>query len=372
MFQSRFAWTSSQVRLRALAQPRRSASGVRRATCVLLGAFLLHGFGSTLGARPASAQSAENVAAARALGAEGVQLAQEGKCDLAIERLNRAEQLYHAPTILVELGYCQCELGQLVEGTEALNRVVRENLGANPPPAFVSAQERARSLLARYSPKLAKLVIHVRAPEGASFEVRVDDKPVPMALLGAARPTDPGTRLVSASGTNVKPAQAQVSLSEGGSAEVELVLEAQAPAPNDGDELLVPLREGEPGPARRDTPAEAATESSRVPAYISLGVGGLGIAAGTYFGLSALSKQSTLDEVCDSDGCPEGTQSDIDSLERNANLATVGFGVGIVGIGLGVYFLLSGDSGEETAHCAQTPCVTPLVGLDYLGMEGVF
>src|SRR5690606_6492137 len=84
----------------------------------------------------AEAQSAENKAAARALGVEGIKLANAGNCEAAIEKLSRAEALYHAPTILGRLGECQVALGKLVEGTENLNRVVREQLAPNAPAAF--------------------------------------------------------------------------------------------------------------------------------------------------------------------------------------------------------------------------------------------
>src|SRR5882757_4229211 len=65
--------------------------------------------------------AAENVAAARTLGIQGVQLADAGKCPEAIEKLQRAETLHHAPTILDRLGECQVSVGELVEGTENLN-----------------------------------------------------------------------------------------------------------------------------------------------------------------------------------------------------------------------------------------------------------
>src|SRR5215471_18888470 len=83
----------------------------------------------------AQSNQAENVAAARSLGIEGVQLAEAGKCTEAIEKLTRAEALYHAPTILGRLGECQVNVGQIVVGTENLNRVVREQLPPNAPKA---------------------------------------------------------------------------------------------------------------------------------------------------------------------------------------------------------------------------------------------
>ena len=49
---------------------------------------------------------AENVAAARSLGMQGIKLADAGDCQGAIEKLSRAESLYHAPSILGRLGEC--------------------------------------------------------------------------------------------------------------------------------------------------------------------------------------------------------------------------------------------------------------------------
>src|SRR3954462_1213119 len=60
---------------------------------------------------------AENVAAARSLGMQGIKLADSGDCKAAIEKLSRAEALYHAPSILGRLGECQVEVGQIVAGT---------------------------------------------------------------------------------------------------------------------------------------------------------------------------------------------------------------------------------------------------------------
>src|SRR5262245_19061437 len=96
-------------------------------------------------ARPARAQDqrAENVAPARSLGIQSVLLADAGKCPEAIEKLSRAESLYHAPTILGRLGECQVLVGQIVLGTENLNRVAREQLPPNAPNAFKTAQTRA-------------------------------------------------------------------------------------------------------------------------------------------------------------------------------------------------------------------------------------
>src|SRR5690349_18240562 len=104
---------------------------------------------------------AENVAAARSLGLQGIKMADAGDCKGAIEKLSRAESLYHAPSILARLGECQVQVGQIVLGTENLNRVVREQLAPNAPKAFRDAKERAKSVLNTALPKLARLTVKV-------------------------------------------------------------------------------------------------------------------------------------------------------------------------------------------------------------------
>lgn len=293
-------------------------------------------------------------------------MARAGKCAEALDPLARAEQLFHAPTISVELGYCQCELGRLVEGTEVLNRVVRENLGASPPPAFVEAQERARRLLAEYQPKLAKLVIVVEAPEGADYEVLVDDKPVPAALIGAPRPTDPGERRVAAGGEGLRTVETSVTLEEGGSGEVTLSLE-RLPVPEPATASDEPVSMHDSGPSREP--------AALWPAYVGFGVGAVGLGVGSYFGWSALQTQGDLDDRCRDGRCPTGSQEDIDSMTTDANVATVGFALGAVGIGVGLYFLLTADGGSSevaSPRCPAPPCVRPLLVGDRLGLEGVF
>src|SRR3954464_1252705 len=116
---------------------------------------------ATLSASSRADDSAENTAAARTLGIEGVQLADAGKCPEAIEKLTRAEALHHAPTILGRLGECQVNVGSVVEGTENLNRVVREELPPSAPKVFRDAQDRAQKVLAQALPKIAHLVIRI-------------------------------------------------------------------------------------------------------------------------------------------------------------------------------------------------------------------
>src|SRR5262245_50919647 len=85
---------------------------------------------TVLVAAPASGDepSAEAIAAARDLTIKGMGLARKGKCADAIEPLERAKQLYPAPTITAELGECQVSVGRLVAGSENLRLAANADL----------------------------------------------------------------------------------------------------------------------------------------------------------------------------------------------------------------------------------------------------
>ncbi|HEY3821934.1 MAG TPA: autotransporter outer membrane beta-barrel domain-containing protein [Polyangiaceae bacterium] len=171
-------------------------------------------------------------AAARPFAIEGLRLAQAGNCKEAVEQLDKAEALVHAPTTAVPLAQCEIQLGKIIAGTELLNRVLNESLPANAPPSWAEAKKQARTILDAAEPKIAKLRIHVEGPPGeaANADVTVDGQPVPKVLLDNDRPTDPGPHHIVARQAGVGGAEADVSLSPGQMLPVDLRLSGGAAA----------------------------------------------------------------------------------------------------------------------------------------------
>jgi hypothetical protein len=309
---------------------------------------------------------AENTAAARTLGIEGVQLADAGKCPEAIEKLQRAESLHHAPTILDRLGECQVAVGQIVIGTENLNAVVREPLPANAPKVFHDAQDRAQKVLTTAMPKIAHLVITV-VPADAGASVTVDGKAIPAALVGADRPTDPGTHELTATAAGFRAAGQSVTLAEGAQQNITLTLEKDPNAVAAGPPPLAP---GALPPAPV-TPPEPAPKKNNTPAYVAFGIGGAGILIGSIAGVVALSKAGD----CPSKVCP--TQSDLDSAKSTATISTIGFGVGIVGVAVGTVLFLTGNKSEAPPAQASLRYepklrLKPWFGANTAGLMGTF
>lgn len=304
----------------------------------------------------------ENIAAARSLGIEGVKLANEGNCAAAMEKLARAEALYHAPTILGRLGECQVEVGQIVLGTENLNRVVREQLAPDAPRAFVEAQARAKKVLNKALPRIAFLVIRVTPPE-AQPSVTVGDAAVPPALIGAPRPTDPGTSTITVTAPGYMRLERKVTLAEGERQEVALTLMADQAA-----QAPPTAPPPQPVPAEPPPPPPPPEGKSNTLAYVMLGAGAAGLAVGGVTGLMAISKKGSLE--CPENRCPPDQHDSLDSANSLALISTIGFGVGVVGVALGGVFLLSGGESSEPAPSALS--AEPYLGVREVGVLGRF
>jgi hypothetical protein len=327
----------------------------------------------TAPAAPASPeeQNAGDVAAARALGVEGVRAADAGDCNDAVDKLTRAEKLHHAVSTLARLGECQVTLGKLVEGTENLQKAVRETLPPNAPEAFVAAQERARKVLAEAKPKVARLKIAVAAPPGTQIMVKVDGENVPAANLNTNRMVNPGEHVVEATAPGFLKATSKVKLAEGGSDSVAFTLEADPNAPK-VDPSAAP---GAPGAAAGgDHPASPAREPNRVPVYVAGGVGIVGLALGAGFGFAAMSAKSDLDKTCNTNkACPASSSDKLDSAKTLGTISTVGFIVGAVGAVAAVTLYFVDFSGGARASTASTGGrLGAYVGPGSAGLRGSF
>jgi hypothetical protein len=135
-------------------------------------------------------------AAARELFKEGDELQRAGKFAEALDKFNRAQQVFSAPTNMLRIAECDAALGRLVESAEAYRAVVRTPLPPNSPPAFQAAVEQAKAELAQVEPRVPKLVVQVDPANAAGQQLQIDGQMVPVALIGEPFPLDPGTHRV--------------------------------------------------------------------------------------------------------------------------------------------------------------------------------
>lgn len=304
--------------------------------------------------------NAEAKAAARELAIEGITAAQAGKCADALPQLERAEALYHAPTILTWIGDCQIQLGRLVAGTETLNQVVRERLAPDADPAFHEAQARAATLLSQTKPKIARLTIEVEPNAIEGLEVLVDERPIQAGLVGFQRPIDPGARQVVVRAPGYFEETQQIELAEGGTGTLSFQLVA--------DPKATPLH---PAPATNTPPpAEPNTRSGgaqRTFGWIGVGLGAAALAGGGVTGLLALNTKGELN--CPGNVCADNDANKLDQANDLALASTVLFSAGGALAVTGIVLLLTAPSNVDSAVLAEpsltwgsvrmTPGLTP-------------
>lgn len=280
------------------------------------------------------AQTTDDGVAAESLFTSGRELMQAGKYQEACEKFEASRRLEPALGTTLNLANCYEKLGRTASAWAEFKRAAAEAQRLDDATRKATALERAAAL----EPKLSRLWLQTDDP---SISVSRNGVPVDAGVLGNAIPVDPGSHRLEASapgkvtwtdtvevkgeGATVEIRIPALATSEGGASNATPTLEASAPA--------------------------MSTESSstqRSVAWISGGVGAAGVVTGTVFGLLASSSWSEAKDSCN-DGTYECSKSE-DSAKTQANVATVAFIVGGVGLGLStVLFLTDGPESPEVA-----------------------
>jgi hypothetical protein len=336
---------------------RRSATPfVRRfAACVSLVLSLL-ALSAPVGAQPEP--SDVDRATARALAREGYEAQRRGQFGLAADRFERADALVHAPTLLLGLARAQQGLGELVEAQETYQRLLREPLSADAPPAFVKAIEEAKREAPGVAARLAWVTLVVRGPSVKgpnAARVTVDAVSVPAAAIGVRRACNPGTHVARAFAPGFDSAEHSFALNEGGAQTIVLDLPPAAAAP------ALAGREAVPEAAT----AERASSWHRTAGIVALGAGAVGLIVGGVTGGLALGRHASLSDECPNARCSTAHAGDVDTYRTLADVATVATIAGAAAAAAGVVLLV-------IPPASARPSVGVYAGPRAAGITGTF
>lgn len=318
---------------------------------------------ATLAVAPAAAQKDDAVVRARTLANEGGDLLDKKEYAEALDKVQQAERLYHAPTHLMMIADALENLGRLAEAADVYEKLTSEPLPNKAPPAFKRAQEeggkRLRALLARVPSMLLEL--HGPAPDAAT--VTLDGKPFEVRP-GVAVRTDPGEHQLHAEARGFLTRDHKFSLPEkGGVVKVDLFLAPEGTGPVD---------EEKPPEADRAA-APPSGGSSKVPAVVAFGIGAVGLGVGAVTGILSLGKVGELSDDCPQGKCSPAQQKTIDSAGTLGTISTVGFIAGGVGVAAGVVLLVALPGPKPTTGRATVqPTATFGGGGATLGVRGAF
>jgi len=336
---------------------------------------------------PAWAQSDEDRANARALADQGVQAFSEGRWQDTVDLFDRAEALIDAPTHLLYSARAHAKLHHYIKARELYLRITRQQLAPDAPKAFVKAQASAAQELKDVEPHIGQLTITVRGPDPKLAQVTLDGSAVHSALIGVARPIDPGEHQVHAQASGFSPQTKKITVEDAGKVSVTLELAAGAPtaveaaAPGAGppSKALPPSAGGVPA-TTKEAASASGPNTQRIAAYVAFGVGAVGLGVGTIFGLSSKNKRSQADDAFRQCGGATGCMNDdplaeqVSSLDASARtqktVSIVGFVAGGLGVGAGVaLFVLSRRHDDAPASSWS---ITPRLGLGRAAITGTF
>jgi hypothetical protein len=314
--------------------------------CVVAGAVLLC----------SSTAAAGDSLAAREQLKIGYLLAKQGRCNEALPHLTESLRLDVRAITLINLAQCEESVGRLAD---AMGHWVDARARAQAESAR-DIEEEAEKRATALEPRLARIAIVPAANMPKDAVIERDGAALGAASMGLPLPVNPGTHTITVKIKGHADAMKTVTLAEGELQNVEV-----NPGEIKGERSTSPA-------AASSAPAstsDASRKGSSSPlTWIGFGVAIPAVAAGAITGVMALGAKSDADGRCPEGRCSrpsdvDAAKDDVEKGKTMGNISTIAFAVGAVGIGVGVFGLLSSKSNNgASASVALVPGGATLQG----------
>lgn len=267
-------------------------------------------------AQPAVSQADRDAARQAAL--DGINAFNRQDYATALERLQRAETLFHAP---VHMRYIALSLERRNNNRDALEvwrRLAQETLDASAPPVFRDAVEEARRAIPRLEATFARVAVDL-VNAGSDATVQINGTPVALADLAAARLVDAGPQRVVARRPGFREVTREVTVAAGATERVSITFEPEVTAP--------------PPPAAPEPRFETRRVANplRTVGLIAAGTGVAVAVVGAITGVMAQGEFDSLEQACPNRQCPTmadlARRDDVDSLAGTSTALFIGGGV---------------------------------------------
>lgn len=279
-------------------------------------------------AQPAVSQADRDAARQAAL--DGISAYNRQDYATALERLQRAEALFHAP---VHMRYIALSLERQNSNREALEvwrRLSQETLDASAPPVFRDAVEEARRAVPRLEATFGRVAIDL-ANAGSDATVQVNGESVALSDLAAARLVSPGPQRVVARRPGFREVTRELTVAAGATERVSITFEPEVTAP--------PPPPTEPEP-RFET--RRVTSPLRTVGLITAGTGVAVAVVGAITGVMAQGEFDSLEQACPNRQCSTAAdlarRDDVDSLAGTSTALLIGGGV-LAAAGVVLFFV---------------------------------
>lgn len=293
-----------------------------------------------LAARPADAQPRDEAATADRLFEEGRNLLEQGDYAAACPKLRASYGMDPAVGSLLALALCEERAGRIATAT-ALYRDVVVRARAQKD---ADREQAARARIDALAPEVPRLRVVAGQPVATSpgLQWYVDGDRHEALVLETGAPFDPGPHLVEVRDAGGRSRRVEVELRRGASQTV--TIDGWESAPPGSPPRVAVAAPSSSAPAEPAPPSRGGLGSVQTAGLVVGGVGLVGLAIGTVFGVLALGDtdgldaRGTCDDVPDFDACA----ADYDAAQRDATISTVGLVAGGVLTAAGVGMIVLG------------------------------
>lgn len=301
---------------------------------------------------------AQDVALAETLFNRGVADMMAGRYDAGCPAIAESHRLDPRPGRLFTLAECEAKWGHLATAVARYNDYLL--VFSNLPPSQQAKQHGREKIAAAQrdaiAPQVPELTLVLPPGTPAGTVVQRDGLVLNAPALGLGMPVDPGEHVITtqAPGGPVKEARVRLEKGEKRSLTLEVEPAPAATTPETPRAKAPPVTS--PAAAPRDR--EERGGGRRVAAYVAGGIGLVGLAVGGVTGGLALARSGEAEENCvDGDEgvalCNHEGKVAGDGAKMLGLVSTIGFGVGIAGLGTAAILLLTGSSGAEAGATAR-------------------
>ena len=314
--------------------------------------------------------SATERALARSLFEQGRALMAAGNYEQACPKLAESQRLDPAGGTLLNLALCHEKEGRTATAWSEYNDALSQARRDGREDRAKAAQERIAAL----APLLSRLVLQLGpGADVPGLVVTLDTATIGKAAMGAPMPVDPGSHRLHVSAPGKKDWEVTFEIKPNAdSKSVEIPALQDAPAgssPPPAASSQAPAVSA-PAPAAGDVPRPAQAKS-RVPGYAVGAAGLVALGVGGYFGLRAFSKWDDSKAHCPAGACDAQAVSLRNEANTAAWVSNVAVGLGVVGLGMGTYLVLSPGEKEAGAPAlgARSVRVLPVAGAKAAGVS---
>jgi hypothetical protein len=270
---------------------------------------------------------------------EGQRLLDEERFDEACEKLRESDKIEPAVGTKLNLAVCEEARGHIATAWALFQAVLD----------LLPESDRRRPFAAEHESALAPRIPYVMfvLAEGAPADTtaKMGEMELSAASFGTKLPLDPGEQSILVEAPGHEPRRVELTLAE--AEQREVVLE---PGPERGAAPAAPAAAPEAAPPPPSPKKEAGFSLGRQGAGFIVGAVGVGgLALGAVSGVLTLNKRAHGNDLCPSaDNCTQAGADALDEARTFRTLTNIGLAVGVLGVGIGGYLVLTADDDDVT------------------------